>query len=171
MTDDDAVAGEADLVWLVPLARDGHHYAAFFGRPGSQEPERAVTDELRAQARRMHRGQERSLLVEVWNEAQSGLVGAAAVGLTGKALTATRNWIREQRRRPELDAETVTARTRKFWAAMNGRASVALQITNVARQPDGMWRIEAVADAKRVEAIMDPTGSLLEWRRLPGPGE
>jgi hypothetical protein len=156
-------------VLLVPLYPRGLHYAALFTEAGEADPDPALAHELRSHARFLARGQQRSALITLLQEAQSGVVGNAASAVAGSTLTATSAWLLRRRGRITPDAAAVAERLRSASMAVLGRAPQTLAYTNLVQQSDGSWKALVVVDGTDVQVTLDKTGALLEWQTIPAP--
>jgi hypothetical protein len=165
---DDNEPDTAIDVTLVPLDPQRHSFVALFTEPGQLQPDPAVDHELRASARYLNRGQQRSILTELLNEAQSGIVGNAAFAVVGGTLTATAQWLRHRGPGKIKDGATAVARLRTAATEILGHTPSTLQVASVNHQ-DGCWIIEALVEDAGITARLDATGSLLEWAPLTQP--
>ncbi|MEU6467562.1 hypothetical protein [Streptomyces sp. NPDC046976] len=155
-------------IHLIPLDPRGRSFIALFTESGQTAPDPAVGHELRASARYSKRGQQRGILTELLDEAQSGVVGNAASAVLGGTLTATTQWLRRRSSDRLRDGAAAVGRLRTAATEILGRAPSTFQVTSVTCE-DSRWKIEALVEGERITAALDATGSLLEWAPLSQP--
>ena len=152
----------ARLVELVP----GRSYALFYAADDEDLPDPNVPRELRVLAR-SQLSESRGLLDVLLQDAGSGVAGGAAWGAVTTSATATLAYLRRRFERggPLDDAEQVITRVTEAAARILGATPEALRDATVVRQHDLSWQVEFTYDGARVQVLIDPTGSMLQWRQ------
>ncbi|MFJ5643683.1 hypothetical protein [Streptomyces sp. NPDC093223] len=154
---------------LIQLRQDATHVAVLFTGPGEPEPDPAITHELRVFERQRDTAQRRGGWFDILTqEAQSGVVGGAAFAALTGACAATRSWLTARRNRTVNDAAQAVVLVRTAAQTILGQQSLGtLDVRTITRQPDGSWKVLASLDDGPVEAVLDPSGSVLDWNRTP----
>jgi hypothetical protein len=165
MTDTGAVprSGDEPSATRVLELIDGREYAVFFAADEDGLPSDAVKRELRVLARRSQNVPTRSVVSTVAADVTAGVVGGAAWEAVSAALVATTAYLRHKVHKPAVDAVTISIRLKTACEQILALSPAEMTNLYIERIDDGRWRAEFICAGRAIQAMLDPSGSVVAW--------
>jgi hypothetical protein len=99
----------------------------------------------------------------------AGVVGGAAWAGVSAALVATTAYLRQKARKPALDAAAISIRLKAACEQILKDSPGEMTNLSIERIDDGRWRAEFICAGRAIQALLDPSGSVLTWIQEPSP--
>jgi hypothetical protein len=148
---------------------EDREYVVFFAADESGLPPDTVKRELRVLARRKQNVPTRSALGTMVGDVTAGVVGGAAWAGVSAALVATTAYLRQKARKPALDAAAISIRLKAACEQILKDSPGEMTNLSIERIDDGRWRAEFICAGRAIQALLDPSGSVLTWIQEPSP--
>lgn len=146
----------------------GERFLVFLAASAEELPDDAALREIRLEYRMSQpdRGVATDLFVAAW----TGIVGSLAYEPVGAAVRHVAAYVRSLgARRAVGDVTQVVARLEAAYEAAVRRPSGGLADAEIRRLPDGSWAAGFTSGGVRVLALLDATGSVVEWTQTREP--
>jgi hypothetical protein len=142
---------------------DGMEYVVFFAAEKDELPSDAVRRELRVLARRSQNAPTRSVVGAIAGDVTAGVVGGMAWEAVSAALVATTAYLRQKARKPAVDAATISIRLKAACEQILKASPGEMTNLHIERIDDGRWQAEFTCAGRAIQAMLDPSGSVVAW--------